>query len=285
MSQSRFAIIPTAAVMDTSLTSTQMRVLMVLATFSDRDNRSYPKQATLAEACGKARETVNRALQVLAEKGYVQVVQRWREDGSQTSNSYTVLLDGDVIAESQGCDATITGGVTPEDHTGCDAKRSHHEDTQLNTPTETPSVGSVVKLIWEASPKVSKGRSSQKLLRTQIEKLLKEFPEERLRKAWQAYLDAPDTGRDDFKFVPAVDRWFRDRKFEAWMPAEPDLLDALSVGEAKPWHPDLEHSFSVLAELGTWLGARYGYPLDPRSPEASYDARLYERFNIKREEE
>ena len=104
MSQSRLSIIPSRAVSDESLTATQLRVLCAIGSFTGKDQSAYPKQATIAEVVGVARETVNRAVKSLEKAGYIEVHKQCRDDGGQRANLYVVKLDP--------CDATITPPVT-----------------------------------------------------------------------------------------------------------------------------------------------------------------------------
>lgn len=105
MSQSRLSIIPSRAVADEELTATQLRVLLAIGSYTGKDQSAYPKQSTIAEAIGIARETVNRAIKALAKRGYIEVHEQRRSDGGQAANLYVVKLDP--------CDATITPPVTP----------------------------------------------------------------------------------------------------------------------------------------------------------------------------
>lgn len=65
---------------------------------------------------------------------------------------------------------------------------------------------------------------------------------------------------------------------------EPDLLTGAESRE-REWPLDLEGAFNILErELingvanPTWIGGRYGYPIDPRQPDAPYPAALYREF-------
>tara|TARA_R100000365_G_C2742198_1_gene70841 strand:+ start:939 stop:1814 length:876 start_codon:yes stop_codon:yes gene_type:complete len=281
--------------MDTSLTDTQMRVLMVLATFSDRDNKSFPKQTTIAEACNMVRETVNRALKVLAGKGYVRVVQRWREDGSQMSNAYTVLLDSDVTLESQGCDAGITGGVTPGDHTGCDRKGSHQEDTQLNTPNEAQRVREVFEFYNQTAERVGWVVHSKltDALRKPLNARIEDYGADRVKQFIEALTELEWTYRgfrDKPDFRASLTYITRPRTFAEHFDKlvtskpKPDLLSGVDEVD-RQWPLDLEGAFNALerelingATRPDWIGGRYGYPIDPRCPDAEYPAGLYALF-------
>jgi hypothetical protein len=124
MSEARFAIVPSDAVTDQELTATQLRVLLVIGTYLSKDDRAFPKQKTIADRLGIARETVNRAVKVLSDKEYIQVHHQKRDDGGQRANQYTVKLDP--------CDRSVTPPVISKDHTPCDHTGSHPRTPQEN---------------------------------------------------------------------------------------------------------------------------------------------------------
>lgn len=132
--------------MDMSVTPTQLRVLAALGSFMGESAVAWPKQKTIADRIQLRRETTNRALRVLEDKGYIRSA--YLEPGKTGSPKiYSVVLDAKLdakIAEKDGrtCDATITPNVEPVtlrsqgcdayDHTRCDAC-DHTEDTQEDT--------------------------------------------------------------------------------------------------------------------------------------------------------
>jgi len=134
MSQARFAMVPVDAITDDALTATQLRVLLVIGSYLSRDNSAFPKQKTIADTLGIARETVNRSVKVLVERRYIAVTHRKRDDGGQRENLYHVLLDP--------CDPSVTAPVTQEDHTPCDDTGSHprppHSATSSSEEDELP---------------------------------------------------------------------------------------------------------------------------------------------------
>jgi hypothetical protein len=113
MSQSRFTIVPTDAIMDTELTHTQLRVLAAIGSFTNRKQTAYPSRATIADMLGIAKETVSRCISVLNRKGYIEVTRQFRNNGSQTTNLYFVPLDRAILPDAViGGDARITPPVT-----------------------------------------------------------------------------------------------------------------------------------------------------------------------------
>ena len=71
-------------------------VLVVLSDHADGAGVCWPRIATIAEKVGVSRRTVQRSIQHLAQRGLISVKQRYRNDGSHSSNLYRLHLDGGV---------------------------------------------------------------------------------------------------------------------------------------------------------------------------------------------
>ena len=133
MSQSRLCIVPSEAVSDARLTHVQLRVLLAIGSFTGKDEAAFPKQQTIADMLGLARETVNRAIGALKRFGYIEVEAQKRPDGGQKESLYWVKLD--PLGQPP-CDATVTPPVTLSDHTPCDVQESHPRTFHKNDTTE-----------------------------------------------------------------------------------------------------------------------------------------------------
>ena len=132
MSQSRLCIIPSDAVSDKRLTHVQLRVLLAIGSYTGKDRAAFPKQKTVADMLGLARETVNRALAALKRFGYIEIEHQKRADGGQKENLYWVKLDP---LEKVPCDEPVTPPVTLFDHTPRDAIGSHPRTIHKNVNT------------------------------------------------------------------------------------------------------------------------------------------------------
>lgn len=122
----------------------QLRVLLAIGSFTSKDQECFPKQKTIADLLGIARETVNRACGRLTELGYVRVEHQHRADGGQRENLYRVILDP--------CDRPVTPPVISKDHTPCDPTRSHPRTTHKNNLTSEADASDVVDAPVETSP-------------------------------------------------------------------------------------------------------------------------------------
>ena len=66
---------------------------VLLAKFADRHtNQCWPTRQTIGDLMGCSPSTVDRAIEELREAGIVSTSGRVREDGSQTSNTYSIRL-------------------------------------------------------------------------------------------------------------------------------------------------------------------------------------------------
>ena len=71
-------------------------VLVVLGDHANDAGVCWPRIATIAEKVGVSKRTVQRALQHLVSRGLISVKQRYRNDGSHSSNLYRLHLDRGV---------------------------------------------------------------------------------------------------------------------------------------------------------------------------------------------
>lgn len=277
-----------AAIELRGIPTTPKLILMLLANAHNKHSeKCFPDQQRLADEASVDVKTVARHLKWLEDEGYIhrQTTHLGRGKGSETHFELRFLQRTFCPVQE---DRPLTGEIKTPQIREIDPSQTRGEnkkpESQPESQTGNMSVGAAVKSIWEATPKSSRTRSSQKLLKTQIEKLMKQVSGERLLAGWEKYLADPKTQRDDFEFVPGVHRWFRDRKHEEWMPPEQDLLSGANddAPGSAPWAEDLEFSFRMLNQLGEWIGWRYDFPLDPRDPAADYPAALYEKYSIER---
>jgi DNA-binding MarR family transcriptional regulator len=65
-------------------------VYMYLADRADKDGKCYPAIGTIARELKLSRSTVKRAIADLEQSGRLRKEQRWRENGSKSSNLYYI---------------------------------------------------------------------------------------------------------------------------------------------------------------------------------------------------
>ena len=141
------SIIPAAAVADAHLTDTQVRVLCAIGTFTNRlGGNVWASVATLAKSSHLSPRTVQRALPVLLERGYLRRMER-----AGRTNLYEVVLDGGmtgVTGESQGGDTEVTPPPSQQS-----PKRSKERSTQtIAEQVKTLGVEVHLSTIWNTYP-------------------------------------------------------------------------------------------------------------------------------------
>ena len=75
-----------------SLKAHSLALYVTIVRFANRNtDAAFPSIAKLAESSGMGEGTVRNHLDKLVEAGLISVTQRIRDDGSQTTNLYTLL--------------------------------------------------------------------------------------------------------------------------------------------------------------------------------------------------
>jgi len=243
MSESRYAILPAAAIDDPDLTAVDFRVLGVIGYHSGRDRHAYPKQSTIAERLGFARETVNRAVKRLASRGYIQVTHQFRTDGGKRENLYFVSLDphvtdgshtlpvvDDEAVEAQPAPPHVTDGshthVTPAITSHVTPAITSKDEHPIRTLPPTPPQGaacveeestneSEFDRLWHLWPDRGRERSKGEVLcRAAFEVACSEHTADRLIAAANAFL-----AKTEERYVPGLHRWLQTRRFEHFLPS------------------------------------------------------------------
>lgn len=67
-------------------------VLACLIKHSDSDYICFPSYKTIAKECSISQKTVGQALKALSKKRLIEITNRSRDDGSKSSNLYSINL-------------------------------------------------------------------------------------------------------------------------------------------------------------------------------------------------
>ena len=79
-------------VLDIELPTSEKIILILLAdNANDESGECWPSQGYLAKRSGMSRQNVNLVINKLRDKGYIKLEHRYREDGGQRANVYTVI--------------------------------------------------------------------------------------------------------------------------------------------------------------------------------------------------
>ncbi len=94
-----YARVSVRAALDKNLHHAPFRVLVLLASYADKNGYCYPSQQTIANIIGVSKQAVNQNIKTLEELGYIQKHRRKRPNGSDTSCGYVVIYNPDSKAE------------------------------------------------------------------------------------------------------------------------------------------------------------------------------------------
>ena len=83
------AVVPTRAAHDVNLRRRDLRLLITLSSFANKEGICWPGTHTLCEQAGMARETVSRGLHALADRGYI-TIKTERETSRGKTRSYNL---------------------------------------------------------------------------------------------------------------------------------------------------------------------------------------------------
>lgn len=197
------SIIPAAAVADSELTDTQLRVLCAIGTFTNRlGGNVWASVATLAKACHLSTRTIQRAVPVLIARGYLT-----RTDRPGRTPVYDVLLG--VTTESQGGDR----GVTPPPTTQS-PKRLEENDK----PNEMRGVAlQVTKAVFSVFPKRDTPHLFPPALRAITECLQHGASSDALVDAARLYADEVRRKATESRFVRSIARFYNDGAWEHYV--------------------------------------------------------------------
>jgi len=135
------SIIPASAVADERLTDAQVRVLCAIGTFTNKlGGNVWASVRTLASSCNLNPRTVQRALPVLLEHGYLHV-----QDRPGRTNLYGIVLDQPTTPVSPPGDSSVTPPPTPV------SPKRLKERSPLTTRDAQFEAG--METIWRTYPK------------------------------------------------------------------------------------------------------------------------------------
>jgi len=213
--QARFSQVPAEAVLDQDLTETDFRVLSIIGLYLNRDQEAWPMQSTVAEQLGKSSTTVNRSIKRLEAKGYIRSRKKY-EDRPGTHRIYQVVFE--------------QAGIGKNDHSGISSIErtsgisSKGRNSHKNNPKEQPNkdMSDWANRLWVMSPATARQRSSKAKVKSAVKAAIKRGVDpDQLLKAYNNYLNAADTKKQDYKFAKGIHSWVSEDRFESWLSSSP----------------------------------------------------------------
>jgi len=201
---SNLSIIPARAVADSDLTDMQVRVLCAVGTFTNRlGGNVWASINTLAKHSNLSPRSVQRALPILVEKGYLR-----RVDRVGRTNLYEVILQTDaqgVTQESPGGDSTVRGGVTTQS-----PKRLKENDTFNEL------AGEFLRWAWNVYPQREEKPVYVVVLKSIIAALQGGATPDTLASGVAGYADHVARNKTEPKYIKSMHRFFLDGAWQAY---------------------------------------------------------------------
>lgn len=268
----RYSIAPAAAYRDQRLTPVAKALIGLLGTHNEKNGWVHPKQTELAEALSVSREYVSRTLRTLVTLGYVETRSFSESRRGRVALEYRVRTDlpDDIsqVSENSRCEPdVISSSHRPakplktadviQSSQRADVISSSHRYIESNLRLDTSlSKSSSFPESWHRWPR--RDRSSKTKSREAWDRAERAHGAERVLSAFDAYLASPDARKGNGEYVPALERWMRD-KLETWMEIAAGKPAVVAVGAGEDWRGFI----AIWRESGTWP-ARLGPP--PNAP-------------------
>ena len=242
----------------------------VFACYADRaaddGSRVFPSKASIARSVTCELSTVKRATKWLVEVGLMEVVREGQGGHAKDTTEYRIRIDKLLELagknEPEKCDSETSKvvaleGVKPvQQYTRCSStpgaavpkrggtggpqyvkETSYKKNIHVGSGKNHPDL----EKIWQLASQPMRGRSSRKLLAGELKKVFSENPNltvDEICLALSAYLKSDDVKKDIGQ--PAIHRWIRDERYEAFMPRPIDWLGAVGLWRAHgKWRIDL----------------------------------------------
>lgn len=175
-----------------NLAPTKKLVLVILANYADENNTCYPSYQHIGYLAGiKDQKHIGKIIKEFAELGLLEVEHRYKADGGNTSNRYTLTLGGS-LQTPKGLQTTTPPVSTPP-----------------NTKDNTKEVNTAFEEFWKYYPrKINKYASNQK-----YKLAIKEISIEELLEKVKEFAKKVQRENTDQKFIPHCCTWLNQKRY------------------------------------------------------------------------
>lgn len=247
-------------------TATEKAVLLIIASYAGPDGTLFPSQETISRQACCSIKTVERALRVFQDRGWIERTERRRRDGSRTSDLIFMAKVANPEAREQpdtvsGSDASTRHPVQTK-QTPCPSLTDTVSGLTTFEPAIEPTRGtyknktrerSIFDEALEAYPETGRQVTDIPQARMQWDEAAETIGETALLEAVKAFAAAPVPKKRDL--VPSMQRWLSGRRYLAFL-AKPEAANPITVGWAGP--ADLRAA--VVSEAGEGTAVNY---IDP----------------------
>lgn len=174
------------------LTPTKKLILVILANYADENNSCFPSYQHIGQIAGiKDPKHIGKIVKEFAMMGLLEITPRYKEDGGNISNRYTLKLG--------------TGHHTPK---GVQTT-TPHVSTPPNTKDNTKEIDTAFEEFWKVYPrKVSKSESLKR-----YKSAIKEVSKEVLLDKVKEFAQKHKRENTDQKFIPHCSTWLNQKRY------------------------------------------------------------------------
>jgi DNA-binding transcriptional MocR family regulator len=87
----RITVVPFRAATDVNLTNQSLRILMLICSYTDKNNMTFVSQQTLAKISGVTRQAITNQMAILRKFGYIEIINKAYK--GTTTNTIKVLFN------------------------------------------------------------------------------------------------------------------------------------------------------------------------------------------------
>ena len=248
------------------LTPTQKLVLILLSNYCDEKNRCFPSHSHIAQLAGiKSSKHISKIIRELSKRGYLTIQYRYKEDGGNQSNIYTLTLERGVLQNPLPLEEPK--GVLPS-------------DPNTKDDTKDRDIDSDFEIFWKAYPrKVNKYQAKQKYYL-----ITKTYDKDKLKCMLDKFVAHCEAEKTETKFIPHCSTFLNQRRFLDY--EDIDIKDIKSISSIK--EPDWKQQKRILSNeiekrvVATWAESNEPENIVNVDPQASQKLKaIAEKFNLK----
>lgn len=177
------------------LTPSHKLTLVILSNYADQDRSCYPSHKRIAELTGiKSVKHIGKIIRELSKKGYLKIEHRYKENGGNKSNLYTMTLEWGVRQNPLPLDDPQ--GVLPSDPNTKDDTKDRDIDNDF-------------EIFWKAYPrKINKYQAKQKYYL-----ITKTYDKDKLKCMLDKFVAHCEAEKTESKFIPHCSTFLNQRRF------------------------------------------------------------------------
>ena len=176
------------------LTPTQKLVLILLSNYCDENNSCFPSHSTIAYLAGiKSSKHISKIIRELSKRGYLRIQYRYKEDGGNKSNLYTLTLERGILQDTLPLEEPK--GVLP---------------SEPNTKEDTKDIINIeFERFWKIYPrKVSKFSA-----RLKYQQIVKTYDKDKLYHQLEKFVAHCEAEETDTQFICHCTTFLNQRRF------------------------------------------------------------------------